>query len=132
MINEYSDLEEESDLWATTKYGPIKIKIFTCPRKEIQADAITHWQHGVMTIFIAESVMTRPILLDKVLIHEFMHVIEYMNDPGYLDPTIVDCCTALAQTVEVGMHQLLRNLKQVNPKPQQVQKKTSRKRQRNS
>lgn len=106
-------MNEQYTPWGSTKYGPIKIPIFSAPRKEIECDAYTSWHHGIAYICVADEVVANPKRLDATLTHEFVHVVEYMNDAGWLSPTKEDSCTLLAQTMEVGLTQLLRNLKQV-------------------
>ena len=108
-------MNENYKPWGSTQYGPIKIPIFVAPRKELDCLAYTSWHHGVAYICLADDVVAKPALLDRTLLHEFTHVIENLNDHGWLSPAPIDEgeCTALAQCIEEGMSQLLKNLKQV-------------------
>ncbi len=71
----------------------------------------TDLRHGLVTIILAHRVLKMPVKLRALLIHEFTHIIEYTNDPKYLSTAVVDDCTLLAQTMEVGMTDLIVNLK---------------------
>jgi hypothetical protein len=101
-------------LWATTKYGPIKIPIYMGTKADLDgARGLTWWHHGKMEIWLYRGLLEKPKELDRTLLHEFVHVVEYLNDVAYLNPNTVDECTLLAQTMEEGLSQLLSNLKQV-------------------
>lgn len=57
-----------------------------------------------------------PACWDEVLIHEFVHVLEFLNPTNdAFSPKAVNGCTALAQTVGKGLAQMLREL-QVAPR----------------
>lgn len=96
---------------ATTRYGSLKIPIYAVPRREIEATGCTHWRHGKCDIALAADILNKPDRVRSVLLHEFIHVVEYLNDPAYLSPVTIDECTLLAQTMEVGLGQLLNNLR---------------------
>jgi hypothetical protein len=113
--------EDDRTLWAKTKYGPITIPIYLVPRKLLECQGCTYWHHGRMSIDMAAELS--PNLFDRTLLHEFVHVIEHLNDDGWLSSVTENECTALAQTMEEGMYQLTRNLKQVGVKKKVRKKK---------
>lgn len=109
-------------LVATTRYGSIKVPIYAVPRKEIDATGCTNWQHGRLSIWLDLKLLKDPKRLRRTLLHEFVHCVEYLNDPGYLSAEVVDNCTALAQTMETGLGQLQDNLQ---PAPEFIKKLNS-------
>lgn len=100
----------KSQLYATTKYGQISVPIYHASRKELGCEGYTHWQHGRMEIAIASEILKDERKLNRLLMHEFTHVIEYLNDSAYLSSEVSEDCTALARTIEYGMSQLWENL----------------------
>jgi hypothetical protein len=124
----YNLEEEDQELWAVTRYLHVTVPIYKAtrvpgtPRRDWHA--FTHWRHGRMTIVIDAAVFDRPKRLDSILLHEYVHVVEYLNDPAYMSPADDgDDCTLLAQTMEVGLSSLVRNLKQVGKKKVAKKKK---------
>lgn len=65
-------------LWATTRAGRHKIKIYIDP------ELTGYWgecvQEGAKTPFIslAEATLKDPARLDQILVHEFVHALEYL------------------------------------------------------
>ena len=98
-------------LLATTRYGSISVPIYAVPRKDIECDGLTDWHHGKMEINIALELLDKPQRLRAVMLHEMVHVIEYLNDPEYMSVAVENQCTQLAQTMEKGMAQLQDNLR---------------------
>jgi hypothetical protein len=110
-------MSDKKYLWGQTHCPGARIKIFADPALTKGTAATTDWQQGVCSISLTPSLLTksRKGRLDEVLFHEFVHVVEYLNDPTYLDPTYdpKDQCTHLAQTLEAQLWPLLKNLKRV-------------------
>lgn len=108
-------------LWGTTAYGPYKIKIYINPRITTM-DGYTNPRTEGITIELAEGVLDDPVRLDETLMHEFVHVLEFLNAPEAFSTVPVNNCTALAQTMGKGLTQLLRELT-VAPPPRKRQAK---------
>ncbi len=100
----------KSQLYATTKYGPIPVPIYHAPRKDLGSEGYTHWRHGRMEVAVASEILKDERKLNRLLMHEFTHVIEYLNDVAYLSAEVSEECTELARTIEEGMSQLWENL----------------------
>jgi hypothetical protein len=99
-------------LWGQTHCPGARIKLYIDPKlKDCWAE--TDWKHGVCSIYLHPSVLKSKQRTHAVLVHEFTHVVEYLNDPEYLSVKVVDNCTALAQTMEHQLAPLLFNLKRV-------------------
>ena len=100
---------------ATTRCGGVKVYIYRNddPKETRGVDGTTHWKRGRMEIELAPRLFEKGKAerLAKVLLHEFVHVVEYVNDPAYLSPTPVDDCTELAQAMEDGLGDLYKHLR---------------------
>lgn len=104
-------------LWATTRYHGHLIPIYRWKRADLDgASGATNWFHGKCEIALCEDLWKKgDSEVKRILLHEFVHVIEYMNDPGYLSPEEFDSCTMLAQQMEDGLTQLWGKFKLVKP-----------------
>ncbi len=100
-------------LWGRTMCAnvPVTIYLSATLRAEHDCDGETVWQNGTMEVEIAQAASKMPKRFGQLLIHELTHVVEYANDPRFLDPTCVDDCTALAQTMEVCLGGMLLNMR---------------------
>ncbi len=99
-------------LWGSTRCGDVKLQIFVNHDPDFNdCDGCTDMYRGNTTLHLHPRVLRNQKHLRRILIHEFTHIIEYLNDPEYLDPTRVNECSALAQTMEVGMTDLITNLR---------------------
>ena len=99
--------------WAVTRYHGHKIEIYKLKRRDMDgAQGATDWHRGRCEIWISEDTFKKgKRFLERILTHEFIHVIEYMNDPGYLSPMPIENCTLLAQAMEDGLDALWNNFK---------------------
>lgn len=99
-------------LWGTTRYRKHKVLIYLHSDEEWENDGETDLRHGVVHMVLRSGVISVPKELRRLLVHEFTHVVEYLNDPKYLSPELdAEDCTTLAQTMEAGLTDLLTNLK---------------------
>lgn len=100
-------------LWGETRCPGARVKIYVNSdlKKEQGAVGMTHWQHGVCSISLHPSVFKSKRRLHEVLVHEFTHVVEYLNDASYFSVVTEDDCTDLAKTLEKQLAPLLFNLK---------------------
>lgn len=102
-------------LLATTRCGGVKVYIYSVSdRVEMKGiDGCTHWKRGRMEVYLAPRLLLKgkEDRLAKVILHEFVHVIEYVNDPAYLSSATVDDCTELAQAMEEGLGDLYKHLR---------------------
>lgn len=96
-------------LWGRTRYNGITCEIWLDHTMKRNEGGATEFSHGRPTIYIRDGLTPKRIF--QILIHEFVHVVEYMNDPDDFSTKVVEECTALAQTMEVGIGSLIWNLK---------------------
>lgn len=99
-----------------TKCGALKVRIFKNgdPRMTRDFDGNTQWKRGVMEIDLSAELFKpgRESRLARVLLHEFVHVVEYSNSHEFLSPqTTTENCTELAQAMEDGLGDLYDNLR---------------------
>ena len=106
-------------LWATTRYHGNKINIYKLPRRDLDgAIGITSWFRGKCEIQLCQDLWKKGQgAVHKVLLHEFVHVLEYMNDPCAFSTEVVNDCTMLAQTMDDGIPELFNNLKRCKASP---------------
>lgn len=111
---------ETRKLWGTTHCPGARVRIYECPDIDDEQPrrnagawtwALTQWKHGVCGIYLGPKLLAQPQCIGQVLLHEFVHVVEYLNDPHYLSATPVDDCTRLAQTMEKQLYPLMANLR---------------------
>jgi hypothetical protein len=96
-------------LWGQTHCPGARVKIYIDPELK-DAWAETDWKHGVCSIYLHPTVLKTEKRLHEVLVHEFVHAVEYLNDAEYMKVDVVENCTALAQTMEKQLAPLLWNL----------------------
>ena len=100
-------------LWGYTRYGAHEVKVFINPRMK-QADGETfRRKNGMVHVELNAELLHTPSLLDETLIHEFIHVLEYLNGAESFAQHEVNCCSAMVQTISKGLAQMLRELRQV-------------------
>ena len=99
-------------LVARTHYKHILVEIYLVDAAAIaKYDAITGVRDGVAYIWLNPNAMRRRLTYMDTLIHELTHVIETFNDDDMLDPTEVEGCSTLAQTMGRQLGALLYNMK---------------------
>jgi hypothetical protein len=91
VVTIYVDDDLPDDRWAETDWHVGKCEINFHPR------AVKHKKLG------------------QWLLHELVHVVEYLNDPDYMSVEVADDCTPLAKTLERQLWPLLTNLKTTRP-----------------
>ena len=104
------------ELVATSKCGALPVKIYKNgdPAMTKDYDGNTQWRRGVMEVDLADRLFDEKnkARLTRVLLHEFVHVVEYSNSHEYLSPqTTTENCTELAQAMEDGLGDLYDNLR---------------------
>jgi hypothetical protein len=109
---DHEDLAAHRTLWATTHFGNVTVTIYLNDWARLKDyDGNTFWQNGTMAVDLSARLASQPSRLGSVLIHELTHVVEYANDPTFLDPTPIEDCTLLAQTMEACLGAMLLNMK---------------------
>lgn len=111
---------ENKTLWATTKVGTRIIKIYKNPQIESALASTEIWYHqvgkkrkriGCPWIDIHPNVFIKPSLLDEILVHEFVHVLEYCFEKRLALPNPEDC-TQYAMVIGKWLPLMLKELKQ--------------------
>lgn len=110
---------ENRVLVGTTRCGAVPVRIYKNADKRLcrDFDGNTMWRRGVMHVDISACLFDgkHGQRLAAVLLHEFMHVIEYCNSHEFLSPaTNADNCTEMAQAIEDGLGCIYKYLKGVN------------------
>lgn len=101
-------------LLSVTRYGKVRIPIYVVADHQLRTagcHAFTDWRHGRMIIVLRVGLLADPKRCRRTLRHEFAHVVEYLNDASYLDPTIKDNCTKNARTQEVAQSEIVENMR---------------------
>lgn len=100
-------------LWGYTAYGPHSIKIYKS-RVNPLFDGLTFDRKSGYVIEIGVEVFEQPSLLDEVLIHEFIHVIEGVHGLNWESISYLDgSCSQAVSTLGHGLAQMLRELTQI-------------------
>lgn len=111
----------------STKYNQITIPIYAAHNLEREDEwewyAFFDWHHGQGTLVVWSGVDSKK--LRSLLMHEFTHIVEALNETTYLSTAPTEDCTMLAQTMEKGMTELWKNLRLV-PVPGDGSVKTRR------
>jgi hypothetical protein len=118
-------LTHDRELWAVSKCGGVKVFIYKNVDKRMckYYNGNSMWRRGVMHVDIAAWLFEpkNKKCFDRVLRHEFVHVVEYCNSPEFLSPKITaDNCTLLAQAMDDGLGDLYENLKETRHEPRCV------------
>ncbi len=106
-------------LWATTWYNHFPVSIYkrTDPaftdKLDGETSLISQDKLPGFTIDLADHVIDNPKWFTNTLIHEFTHVLEFVNPAEAFSPKMNDGCTPLARTIGVGLSQLLDQMRQV-------------------
>lgn len=110
-------------LWAITSCNGHKIRIYVNSKLEDVTWAYTNSSpKGVFIVLHGNLLKQSGQLIDEILIHEFVHVAEYLY-PKQLAKPNPDDCTQYARVIQKTMPQLLRNLKQTTLKRSAVRSK---------
>lgn len=93
-------------LLATTHFLNTKIRIYTDSKLQ------SVWAQATKNNIVVSSawLRKRASFQAKILLHELVHVVEMNSTHEQLSPTLVECCTALAVTMEKKLTPLLLNL----------------------
>lgn len=104
--------EQEYRVIGETRLWGHKIIIAESNHKEmIHWDGLCVWARGKMYVFLAPRVVKSKDRFEQVLVHELTHAVEYLNDPDFLDPRLVEGCSLLAQAMEEAWPELRKNMK---------------------
>lgn len=92
----------------------MRVEVYKNADKEMTQhfDGNTMWRRGVMQVDISARLFEKgnQKRLASVLLHEFVHVVEYCNSHEFLSPvTNEQNCTELAQAMEDGLGDLFSN-----------------------
>lgn len=106
--------QDPRELVATTRCGRVRVEVYKNADKEMTQhfDGNTMWRRGVMQVDISARLFEKgnQKRLASVLLHEFVHVVEYCNSHEFLSPaTNEHNCTELAQAMEEGLGDLFGN-----------------------
>lgn len=104
------------DLVGETKCGGVKVRIYKNgdPLMTRDYDGNTQWYRGAMEVDLSARLFEKgqEKRFARVLLHEFVHVVEYANSHEFLSPqTTAENCTELAQAMEEGLGDLYDNLR---------------------
>lgn len=98
-------------LWGTTRLGSSEIKIYRNPHLA-NYNGLTYSTKRGIYIDIASQVFDDPALFDTILIHEFIHALEYHYVEA-LDFKERSGCSPGVRLLSIGLAQMLRELRQV-------------------
>lgn len=100
-------------LWGTCRAGNKTVRIYTSSRLKAQGDLgeTSYWVGEDPVIVMAVELLEDPARFDRILLHEFIHVIEYVAARN-LAKSNPENCTRYAMAIEKYLPGMLTSLRQ--------------------
>lgn len=107
-------MPQNSTLWGYTRYQIYHIPIYKAPFTDNYHGWLDKTEDGEKSfeIHIAEEVWDCPSDWEETLIHEFIHVLEFIHGPAALGHKFRGGCTPGARVLGHGLAVMLRELHQ--------------------
>lgn len=106
-------MAKRKELWGYTNVGAHRIEIYKKWAMDRGTEGITCKGKRGIWIDVNAWVFDDPSRLDECLIHEFIHVIEWLHGPQNLLFSHTADCSQGARLLGHGLAQMLREMRQV-------------------